>query len=157
MYSVDVSLLPLYQPRFCGERVFSAPKVVEGYAADDRSGFVVRYVRHAGEDVLESQARSYRVIGAKVKKSPDFVFVMYIAHFFSRNVRKYYQLATQTAKKPPRINHLNSRIDKLHAYLRKFKDLNVRILVSEAGGLRTTSFTEPSNFSTRRLTTLYEY
>lgn len=47
-----------------------------------------------------------------------------------KNVRKYYQAAIQTARKPPRINHLDDRMSKLNAYVRKFRDLNMRILVS---------------------------
>lgn len=46
-----------------------------------------------------------------------------------RNVLKYYQLAEQTSSKPPRISKMEERMDKLVAYLRKFRDLNIRILV----------------------------
>lgn len=58
-----------------------------------------------------------------------------------RNVRKYYQLATLTAEKPPRVNHLDDRIEKLTAYLHKFKDLNGRILVSGKGDRGCASLT----------------
>jgi len=46
-----------------------------------------------------------------------------------RNVHKYYQLAEHTCGKPPRISRMEERMDKLVAYLRKFRDLNIRILV----------------------------
>ena len=46
-----------------------------------------------------------------------------------RNVLKYYQLAEHTCSKPPRISMMEERMDKLVAYLRKFRDLNIRILV----------------------------
>jgi hypothetical protein len=46
-----------------------------------------------------------------------------------RNVCKYYQLAEHTCSKPPRISRMDERMDKLVAYLRKFRDLNIRILV----------------------------
>jgi len=46
-----------------------------------------------------------------------------------RNVQKYYQLAEHTCNKPPRISRMEERMDKLVAYLRKFRDLNIRILV----------------------------
>ena len=46
-----------------------------------------------------------------------------------RNVHKYYQLAEHTYSKPPRISRMEERMDKLVAYLRKFRDLNIRILV----------------------------
>ena len=46
-----------------------------------------------------------------------------------RNVYKYYQLAEQTYSRPPRISRMEERMDKLVAYLRKFRDLNIRILV----------------------------
>jgi len=46
-----------------------------------------------------------------------------------RNVSKYYQLAEHTCSKPPRISRMEERMDKLVAYLRKFRDLNIRILV----------------------------
>jgi len=46
-----------------------------------------------------------------------------------RNVLKYYQLAQHTCSKPPRISKMEERMDKLVAYLRKFRDLNIRILV----------------------------
>lgn len=49
--------------------------------------------------------------------------------FLRRNVEKYYQLAEQTSSKPPRISRMEERMDKLVAYLRKFRDLNIRILV----------------------------
>lgn len=44
-------------------------------------------------------------------------------------MRKYYELATFTANKPPRIDRFESRLDKLEAFLEKFQDLNTRILV----------------------------
>ena len=46
-----------------------------------------------------------------------------------RNVLKYYQLVEHTCSKPPRISRMEERMDKLVAYLRKFRDLNIRILV----------------------------
>ena len=46
-----------------------------------------------------------------------------------RNVFKYYQLVEHTCSKPPRISRMEDRMDKLVAYLRKFRDLNIRILV----------------------------
>ena len=42
---------------------------------------------------------------------------------------KYYHLAEHTYSKPPRISKMEDRMDKLVAYLRKFRDLNIRILV----------------------------
>jgi len=47
-----------------------------------------------------------------------------------KNVLKYYQLAEHTCSKPPRISRMEERMDKLVAYLRKFRDLNIRILAS---------------------------
>lgn len=47
-----------------------------------------------------------------------------------KNVHKFYQLAEHTCDKPPRISRMEERMDKLVAYLRKFRDLNIRILAS---------------------------
>lgn len=47
-----------------------------------------------------------------------------------KNVHKFYQLAEHTCDKPPRISRIEERMDKLVAYLRKFRDLNIRILAS---------------------------
>ncbi|KAF9783841.1 hypothetical protein BJ322DRAFT_882184 [Thelephora terrestris] len=47
-----------------------------------------------------------------------------------KNVYKFYQLAEHTCSKPPRISKMEERMDKLVAYLRKFRDLNIRILAS---------------------------
>ncbi|KAF9648426.1 hypothetical protein BDM02DRAFT_2278153 [Thelephora ganbajun] len=47
-----------------------------------------------------------------------------------KNVLKFCQLAEHTCSKPPRISRVEERMDKLVAYLRKFRDLNIRILAS---------------------------
>ena len=74
-------------------------------------------------DLLEQSVQKYvQFIGPFiVEKSVD------IRTF--RNVHKFYQLAEHTCDKPPRISRIEERMDKLVAYLRKFRDLNIRILV----------------------------
>ena len=56
-----------------------------------------------------------------VKSPPDILS--------RRNVLKFHQLAEHTCNKLPRISMMEERMDKLVAYLRKFRDLNIRILV----------------------------
>ena len=79
---------------------------------------------------MEAEARDIRTVHSKVR----YPILSYFARslvdmLLDRNVLKYYQLIEHTCSKPPRISRMEERMDKLVAYLRKFRDLNIRILV----------------------------
>ena len=79
---------------------------------------------------MEAKARVVGAVRSEVR-FPIPRFFMELATNIQprRNVHKYHQLAEHTCNKPPRISKMEERMDKLVAYLRKFRDLNIRILV----------------------------
>lgn len=50
-------------------------------------------------------------------------------HVSVRNVNLFYLLAEQISRRPPRSHRLDSHMNKLHQYVRKFDDLHRRLLV----------------------------
>jgi len=79
---------------------------------------------------MEAEARVVGAVHSEVCSAiPSCAVKSLIDVLPCRNVLKYYQLAEHTWTKPPRISRMEERMDKLVAYLRKFRDLNVRILV----------------------------
>ena len=79
---------------------------------------------------MEAEARGIGAVHSEVR----FPILLRIPELLAdasldRNVLKYYQLVEHTCSKPPRISKMEERMDKLVAYLRKFRDLNIRILV----------------------------
>jgi len=79
---------------------------------------------------VEAEARVVGAVHPEVRLPSLSCFVNPPIYILSdRNVFKYYQLVEHTCSKPPRISRMEERMDKLVAYLRKFRDLNIRILV----------------------------
>lgn len=79
---------------------------------------------------MEAETRVIGTVHSKVRSIFPSCFTKSSADILPyRNVTKYYQLAEHTCSKPPRISKMEERMDKLVAYLRKFRDLNIRTLV----------------------------
>ena len=79
---------------------------------------------------MEGEARTVGAVYSEVRHPILSCFLKSSVYIFpDRNVLKYYQLAAHTCNKPPRISKMEERMEKLVAYLRKFRDLNIRILV----------------------------
>ena len=84
----------------------------------------------ARHPAVEAEAPVVGVVHSEVNFLLPSCFVKSVINILpNRNVLKYYQLAEHTCSKPPRISRMEERMDKLVAYLRKFRDLNIRILV----------------------------
>lgn len=82
------------------------------------------------QDILEWRQKHELLEQSIQKYVPLRPFCDWIINLSTlRNVFKFYQLAEHTCSKPPRISRMEERMDKLVAYLRKFRDLNIRILV----------------------------